>query len=976
MTTRTVQILAALKSATAGVSAPYLKEIIGVSLLVFETAEGVKTNKQQCKPLLERLTDVLANLTTLLHNTGDFVELSPSTVDECFHLLETVQKIEGYLRAQQDMGRFQRLLRQQRTTMQLEECKAALASATTFFKMDNLAGLAGIDAATRAQQQEVLEILQNNTSMVSFSSRSSTSGESTLSLFLPPAPQIFHGREKEMKLALELFTQDSPNIILLGPGGIGKTAMAKTLMHDSSVVAKYKQRYFIACDSMRTENDIALALVVALGLNIASKPGAAVVQRLRAQPGILIVLDNFETPWEDVATRGPVEEFMANLAEIPDMGLLITMRGHERPSRNVPLAVTLMASTASRSDGGCSAVLARWSTENITLLSEGEDKDHSLTASIRISLSSPRLISTPGALELLSILSLMPEGLIEGDLRPGITPISQPLAAKTALMRTALAYHEAGRLKVLAPVREVISVLHPPAYISLLRPLRVHWEHLYRPWRVPRNARTDLRRLFADMGNYKSLLQYGLSSLKMSDRQEIKDIIHALFILDAFYRTFGISLLSPELADRIEQLDEDDLRMRHLLKLIESHGTKNVEILIAQALQYARDVQNVAAESEIRYAAAHIWFNRGNLEHALEECLLALSAARKVPSYETTCIWWQRALALRSYINACLGSAVEARNDADQAVWIAQTNGDFDGECRALTTSAIACTQLGDFPAATESLERIRRLLRALGVQGMQHEIRALDVLADAYLHQTAYLDAREVHRQIMEMTRTAGLEGELFYANSHQESIGLDVELGRYETEDDVLTALKPAQDIFHAHAYRHAERMRDLIMGNFFQRIGRLQDAGEKYHQCLHSRQDASPALTCSVLVKMASLSLESAPEMTICWAVVLLAYAKLKSCAQGIPWALLYFAKAQHDDLDAESRRAALDVALEEFGRMGIYRGRAECLLEIADGQSGGEQRAEARELFLRCGLPVDAIASQGELPSSCRPQLALP
>ncbi|KAF7298434.1 AAA domain-containing protein [Mycena kentingensis (nom. inval.)] len=1025
MTAPALQILTALKSATAGISAPYLKEIVGVSVLVFETAEAVKTNKQQCESLLERLPGVLTNLLTFLNAAGDsdFVELPPPIVDECFRLLETLQKIEGYLRSQQDVGRFRRLIRQQRTASHLEECKAALASATTFFKMDSLTGLADLDAATRAQHQEMLEMLQKNSSLISFSSRSSTSGASTLSLFLPPAPQIFHGREKEIEQALEILIQESPHVVLLGPGGIGKTAMAKTLMHDSSVVAKYKQRYFIACDSMRTENDIALALAVALGVKITSRPGAAVVQQLRAQPGTLIVLDNFETPWEDEMTRGPVEKFLANLAEVPEMGLLITMRGQERPSYvkwskpflppleplsavdafeafveiadpddttnnediskllsitgNVPLAVILMASTASRSDGGCSAVLARWSTENIALLSEGEDKDQSLTASIRISLSSPRLKSTPGALELLSIISLMPDGLIEGDLRSGVIPIGQPLAAKIALMRTALAYHEAGRLKVLAPVREVISTLHPPAYMSLLRPLRIHWECLYRPWHEPRHgAKSDLRRLFADMGNYKSVLQYGLSSLKMQNRREIKDIIHALFILDSFYLTFGISLLSPEVEDHIERLDEDDLRMRYLIKRIHSGGTLNIEILTEPALRYAHEAQNLSAEAEIHYAVARVSNGRGKLDQALEESRLALSVTRKVPSYESSNLW-QRALVVHSEISRCLGRAVEARNDADQAVWIAQQNGDFDGECKALNASATTCIQLGHFPDATEKLERVCRLLWALGVEGSQQEIAALDVLADVYLHQTAYLDARKVHHRIMEMTSAAsGSRGpELFNANSLQEIIGLDVELGRYQTEDEVLTALKPAQDIFSSRKFRYAERMRDLIIGNLFQRIGRLQEAEEQYHRCLLSPHNASVALTCLNLVKMASLSLQNAPETTVRWAVVLFAYSKFKRCVQGIPWALLYFAKA-HSDLDAGSRRAVLNVALEEFGRMGIYRGRAECLLELADEHSGKEQeqRAEARELLLRCGLLVsDAIIMAGPKGDSSLPRV---
>ncbi|KAF7298440.1 AAA domain-containing protein [Mycena kentingensis (nom. inval.)] len=769
MATQTLQVVSALKSATAGLSAPYLKEIVGVSLLVLETAQTVKTNKQQCELLLQSLSGVLTNLTTTLNITvtGNFVELSPeSTIDECLRLLETLQKLETYLHAQQSQGRFQRILAQQRNVTQLEECKAELALATTFFKINSFAAAADFDAATQAQQQELLEIFQRDSiESASLSKHSSVSGASTLSLFLPPAPQIFHGRKKEIQHALGLLLQDSPNIVLLGPGGIGKTAMAKTLMHDPVVVAKYQHRYFVSCDSMRTANDIEFALAFALGLEIARKPGAAVVQQLRAQAGTLVVLDNFETPWEDEMTRKEVEDFLVSVAEVPGVGLLIAMRGQERPSQvkwsrpflppldplsaedalqafieiadpdddtskedivkvlsitgNVPLAVTLMASITFRADGGCAAVLARWSTENIALLSDSEDKDHSLTASIRVSLSSPRLASTPGALELLSILSLMPDGIIEADLQPGIIPISQPLTAKVALLRTALAYQEVGRLKVLAPVREVIAFLHPPAYLSLLRPLRIHWEQLYRPWReARRNTQTDLRRLFADMGNYKTVLHHGLSSLEIEDRAELREIIRAYFVLDSFYNTFGISLLFPTSAveNSIERLDEDDLRMQYLVRQLGDNtiaALESTEILIAQALTYARKAQNVAAEADIYIGAAQHSFQSGNLQQAVERSTLGCSIAEHLPPHGINRLW-QRALLVHAEIVCYTGRTTDAREHADHAVWIAQQNGDFDGECKALVASALACIELGEFPAVMEKMERLLQLLRAL----------------------------------------------------------------------------------------------------------------------------------------------------------------------------------------------------------------------------------------------------------------------
>ncbi|KAJ7794036.1 hypothetical protein B0H14DRAFT_2924510 [Mycena olivaceomarginata] len=57
----------------------------------------------------------------------------------------------------------------------------------------------------------------------------------------------------------------------------------------------------------------------------------------------------------------------------------------------MPLAVELIAHLADYE--GCPSVLTRWAKERTSLLSEGNDKRSSLDASIKISLSSPRVAS-------------------------------------------------------------------------------------------------------------------------------------------------------------------------------------------------------------------------------------------------------------------------------------------------------------------------------------------------------------------------------------------------------------------------------------------------------------------------------------------------------------------------------------------------------------------------------------------------------
>ncbi len=48
----------------------------------------------------------------------------------------------------------------------------------------------------------------------------------------------------------------------------------------------------------------------------------------------MLILDNFETPWEPLASRDEVETLLAQLTDIPNLTLVVTLRGAERPSKS------------------------------------------------------------------------------------------------------------------------------------------------------------------------------------------------------------------------------------------------------------------------------------------------------------------------------------------------------------------------------------------------------------------------------------------------------------------------------------------------------------------------------------------------------------------------------------------------------------------------------------------------------------------
>ncbi|KAJ7474177.1 P-loop containing nucleoside triphosphate hydrolase protein, partial [Mycena latifolia] len=338
---------------------------------------------------------------------------------------------------------------------------------------------------------------------------------------LPSEPKIFHGRHSEVSVIIQAFGNATPRIAILGTGGIGKTSLARAILHHPEISARYNQhRVFVACDTTSS----AIQLAGLIGAHVGLKPGdnltQPVIRYFASSPPSLLILDNLETIWEAREFRAEVEKFLALLADIDHLALIITMRGAERPANvrwtrpfleplkplaqdaarqtfldiadsghtleeidkilllvdNMPLAINLIAHLVDYE--GLANVLDRWERERTSLLSEGHDKCSNLDLSISLSLESPRMLASPEAQELLSLLSILPDGLSDTELVQSKLPINNVLACKAMLLCTSLAYIDAQkRLKALVPIREYIHKTHPPM-AHIVKPLRQHFQEL------------------------------------------------------------------------------------------------------------------------------------------------------------------------------------------------------------------------------------------------------------------------------------------------------------------------------------------------------------------------------------------------------------------------------------------------------------------------------------------------------------------
>ncbi|KAJ7821494.1 P-loop containing nucleoside triphosphate hydrolase protein, partial [Mycena leptocephala] len=373
---------------------------------------------------------------------------------------------------------------------------------------------------------------------------------------LPSEPKIFHGRDSELSDILQFFSRETPRVAILGAGGMGKTSLARAIIHHTEIAGRYDQhRFFIACDAAATQVELA-ALV---GAHVGLKPGKdlthPVIQHFARSPASLLILDNLETLWEPIESRGNIEEFLSLLTGVDHLALVITMRGAERPAKvawtrpflqplkpleqdaarqtlldiadgihdpeevnkvlsltnNMPLAINLVAHLVDSE--GCSSVLSRWEEEKTSLMSDGYDKRSNLDLSISLSLSSPRLASFPHSKDLLSLLSMLPDGLSDAEMMQINLPINNILGCKATLIRTALAYSdEHKRLKVLVPIREYMHKNQPPGD-HLIQPLLKYFQELlefYIEYQGTQSSSSTVARISSSYSNIQNVLRNGL----------------------------------------------------------------------------------------------------------------------------------------------------------------------------------------------------------------------------------------------------------------------------------------------------------------------------------------------------------------------------------------------------------------------------------------------------------------------------------
>ncbi|THV04103.1 TPR-like protein [Dendrothele bispora CBS 962.96] len=428
----------------------------------------------------------------------------------------------------------------------------------------------------------------------------------------PAVPIVFKGREELVEQGVAILCQQALRFLaILGAGGMGKTSLALHIMDSDLVQKKFGERcYFMPCELFADAESLVQGLIHVMELTMQENQSKQKIlfNHLQSAHGdLLIVFDNFETPWNHGNSRIGVKNILEKIAKCRKVFLIITMRGPDGPGdipwerlgdqsgiptlspvpakeafkafagnklqssdesesqidsllyqiEYVPLAIRLSAQHVKKIP--LEALINMWVKDKTSVLTEGRVPGRLTSVSFSIDLSLQIFKIEGKTLNLLSAISFLPDGIPFWVKHLPQMVLGEALNFNVStLLDSSLIYDQDEGLKMLAPVREHVHSKYPITQVDVDQ-LEMFYGLFFK--NLPRNKMEAQHKLHPHINNSKKIYKAQISS-----GHSKSSCVSVVNILYSFQRFDSVSMslidLILEKNKKIKKGNEVKLKLR------------------------------------------------------------------------------------------------------------------------------------------------------------------------------------------------------------------------------------------------------------------------------------------------------------------------------------------------------------------------------------------------------------------------------
>ncbi|KAH7918923.1 hypothetical protein BV22DRAFT_1134229 [Leucogyrophana mollusca] len=318
----------------------------------------------------------------------------------------------------------------------------------------------------------------------------------------PGRPSMFFGRDDLVRDAVESLSLQ--HVVLVGPGGIGKSSIAKAILNEGAIIAKFQgRRFFVRFDnidaSQITFDTFIQRIADVLGVK---STRLSTIRTYLAAKNVLIVLDNAETFQDAASGSDRIADVIDDFGSLPSVRIVLTTR-NRRVSTNlrrtiigVPaldpsaaretftqiygtngspaiidkllkdldfhaLSINLLAHVATENQWTLDELTRAWGRQQTDLLEVGGGKLQSLSVTIELSLASSSIKRLgKDARHVMQVAAFLPQGINKKNMESLFPAITNIRSIIDALCRLSLMYRKAEVFAMLSPIRIHISNAH------------------------------------------------------------------------------------------------------------------------------------------------------------------------------------------------------------------------------------------------------------------------------------------------------------------------------------------------------------------------------------------------------------------------------------------------------------------------------------------------------------------------------------